>query len=139
MYQQPNGHIVAFLSLEDFAQEVIAIDNLVRVESITRTLNSKSMPGGLVQWLIIITAQTRDGIAMISIQTGEVWKIAVKDEPYHKNNADQAVHLVKQYLEAQGFIIAPGIWNPKAVIDNIVGGHANLWHFESKQLVPNSS
>jgi hypothetical protein len=35
MKQKPTNNVLAFLSLEDFAEEVIPLDNLVRVESVT--------------------------------------------------------------------------------------------------------
>lgn len=133
-----NGHnVIAFLSLEDFGQDVIPVDNLVRVEAINRTLpGGKSLPGGMLQWLVIATALTADGdMAMTSILVGEVWKFAANGEPWHGENAKQAEALTRQYLEDLGFCVGPGVWNPKLAIENIVGGATELWRFEDKQLV----
>lgn len=132
-------HIVAYLSLNDFIQDVIADDNQVRVEVIQRNTDSKAMPGGLVQWLVIVTAKTTEGdLAMTSILVGEAWKIAIKEEPWHQDNAEKALLLVKAYLErTMPFYIAPGVFDPKDVMDNIVRASAGLWHFEDHRLVAN--
>ena len=138
MKQKPTNHVLAFLSLEDFAEEVIPLDNLVRVEGVNWPLPTKGGPGRLLQWLAIVTAQLADNqTAACSILTGEAWELFARDETYHHDNAEQAVTLVRQYLEAQGFVVGKGILNPGAVMDNIVRASANLWHFEDKKLVPN--
>lgn len=137
--QSSNGHIVAFFSLEDFVEEVIPLDNLIRVESINRSLPSKGGPSPLLQWWVIITAQLTDQIAMCSLPTGSTWEIFAKDRSYHHDNAHQAATLIRQYLEAQGFAVGKGILNPGVVMDNIVRASADLWHFEDTKLVPNGA
>ena len=137
--QSSNGHIVAFLSLEDFVEEVIPLDNLVRIESINRSLPSPGGPSPLLQWLVIVTAQLTAGqIAMCSLPTGSTWEIFAKDKPYHYDNAHQAATLVRQYLEAQDFAVGKGILNPDVVMDNIIRASTDLWHFEDTKLVPNN-
>ena len=59
-----------------------------------------------------------------------------RDEAYHHDNAGQAATLVRQYLEAQDFIVGKGILNPGVVMDNVVKASTDLWHFEDKKLVP---
>jgi len=101
MKQKPTNHVLDFLSLEDFAEEVIPLDNLVQVESVTRPLPTKAGPSRLLQWLVIVTARLADGqTAVCSIQTGEAWEIFARDETYHHDNAEQAATLVRQCLEA---------------------------------------
>jgi hypothetical protein len=138
MKQKPTDHVLAFLSLEDFAEEVIPLDNLVRVESVNRPLPAKVGPSRLLQWLVIVTARLAEGqTAVCSIQTGEAWEIFARDETYHHDNAKRAAALVRQYLEAQDFAVGKGILDPGIVMDNIVKASTDLWHFEDKKLVPN--
>jgi hypothetical protein len=138
MKQKPTDHVLAFLSLEDFAEDVIPLDNLVRVGSVNRSLPIKDAPCPLLQWLVIVTAWLADGqTAACSIQTGEAWEIFARDETCHHGNAEQAATLVRQYLETQGLAVGKGILNPGVVMDNIVKASTDLWHFEDKKLVPN--
>lgn len=138
MKQKPTNHVLAFLSLDDFAEEVIPLDNLVQVESVTRPLPTKAGPSRLLQWLVIVTARLAEGqTAVCSIQTGEAWEIFARDETYHHDNAKRAAALVRQYLEAQDFAVGKGILDPGIVMDNIVKASTDLWHFEDKKLVPN--
>jgi len=124
--------LIAYFSLEDFTNHVgINIDHPVRVEGIKRT------KGDMIQWVVVVTSKTYGDIALMSILVGEVWKFAVNDEPWHSDNADEAVWLVRKYLGEAGFSTAPGVWNPKDVIDNFVYGTAGLWHFEDHRLVAN--
>jgi hypothetical protein len=131
MKQKPTDHVLAFLSLEDFAEEVIPLENLVRVESVTRPLPTKAGPSRLLQWLVIVTARLADGqTAVCYILIDEAWEIFARDETHRHDNAGQAATLVRQYLEAQDFIVGKGILNPGVVMDNVVKASTDLWHFE---------
>lgn len=125
---------IAYLSLDDFINYVvpnIQEDHQIRVEAIRRNI------GDNVQWIVVITSKTYGGVALLSILVGQAWKFAVRDEPWHHDNADKAARLIRRELGNSGFATAPGVWNPQAVLDNLVYGTADLWHFEDHRLVAN--
>lgn len=129
-----NGHVVSFLSLEDFAEDVVAADDLVRVDVIERLVPNGALEW--VQWWVVATARmVVDGMAMASILIGDTARVFIRDELHHPMNAQRAAGLVRQYLEGQGFVTAPGVWNLSAVVTNLVAGRTWLWRFEGKKLV----
>ena len=132
-----NGYIVAFFSVEDFAQDVIAVDDLVRVAVVSRLFSDDGAGEAVKQWFIVITARLPDGcLAMASVQVGEASLTVAPYEPYHHDNAAAAYDVIRRYLESEGFATAPGVLNPKEVMENIVGGRAeSLWEFDGTMLV----
>lgn len=136
--KQGNNQIVGFLSLEDFASDVIAVDDLARVQPIMRSTGGKPEHSRL-QWIVLVTALTGEGIAMTSILTGQRWEIFDDDDGLRKENAEAAAALIRKYLENQGYATAPGVYSPQAVMDNIVRAGCKLWRFEEGQLVANAT
>lgn len=133
-----NGQIVGFLSLEDFAADVRCSDEQgpVRVQPIRRSTGGK-LEHSKVQWIILVTALTAEGVAMASILTGQRWEIFEGDDRQREENAEMAAVMIQGYLEGHGFVVAPGVYSPQAVMDNIVHAGCNLWRFKDGQLVCN--
>ena len=44
--------------------------------------------------------------------------------------------MVKSYLSDQGYTVASGIWNSRAVMDNSFLATTNLWTFQDHTLMP---
>ena len=129
--------ILSFLQLEDFVNE-IPDAHKVRVEGINRTLPSKSPGDDLAEWYVLVTTRLdTDCIAVFSIRVGRCLAIFVENHSYIVDNAILAEKLIKEHLQAQGFDIGPGTWEPTQVMENLSNGSAGLWHFEDTRLVPN--
>jgi hypothetical protein len=132
-----NVQIVAFLSLEDFAADNSVDDsNLIRVQPITR-LTAGKPEYRMLQWLVLVTALTAEGVAMTSILIGQRLEIFKEDDEVYDENVKTAAALIEEYLIAYwGYNVAPGIYSPQRVMDNIVGAGCDLWRFEEGRLVP---
>lgn len=132
--------ILNFGSLEEFAEGMRwdAKDNVVRVEGVIRKEPNRAIGDHWVHYLVVVTALMRDGnTAACLLEVGGCWDFDRRHgQSHHSRNLDRALEMVRDYLAGQGFTVAPGIWNSRAMLENGFLASTNLWSFQGNELVP---